>query len=263
MEVLHIAPYKVLHLEYNEVKVLARLQKAIGESHTLMCCCFCRKLTLLFCTRVAQKSPTPPFLSFATLFLWEWLLCDSRDSSAPPCLFMLHIQLLSLCSHPLQWVHDEVPDFAFRLRHLRLRRRFAEICSRITPDECLGQPLRYLLHLLKNSSMRKGGLSAHFVCCRFEAAVKCLSVSMNLLLKSSELAFYLSAFYLLSVNFLWHSGITCTGLPWIAIALNVGWMRNVTATLYGNILGLYVSLCYWNHQLVSWNNLLCNENSLS
>lgn len=46
MEILHIAPYKVLHLEYNEVKVLARLQKAIGESHTLMCCCFCRKLTL-------------------------------------------------------------------------------------------------------------------------------------------------------------------------------------------------------------------------
>lgn len=34
MEVLHVAPYKVLHLEYNEVKVLARLQKAIGESHT-------------------------------------------------------------------------------------------------------------------------------------------------------------------------------------------------------------------------------------
>lgn len=34
MEVLHVAPYKVLHLEYNEVKVLARLQEASGESHT-------------------------------------------------------------------------------------------------------------------------------------------------------------------------------------------------------------------------------------
>lgn len=33
MEVLHVAPYKVLHLEYNEVEVLARLQKASGESH--------------------------------------------------------------------------------------------------------------------------------------------------------------------------------------------------------------------------------------
>lgn len=30
MEVLHVAQYRVLHLEYNEVKVLARLQEGSG-----------------------------------------------------------------------------------------------------------------------------------------------------------------------------------------------------------------------------------------
>lgn len=34
MEILHVAVCKVLHVENNEVKVIARLQKASDESHT-------------------------------------------------------------------------------------------------------------------------------------------------------------------------------------------------------------------------------------
>lgn len=138
MQVLQVVPYKVLHLEYNEVKVLARLQKAIGESHTSMCCCFCRKFTLLFCSQSGTEVTTTSLpvvchlISVRVTAPWlEGKLCS-------PCLFMLHIQLLSLGSHPLQWGHDKVPDFTLRLRHLRLCRRFSEICSRITPGDVWG-----------------------------------------------------------------------------------------------------------------------------
>lgn len=34
MAILHVALYKVLRIENNEVKVIARLQKASDESHT-------------------------------------------------------------------------------------------------------------------------------------------------------------------------------------------------------------------------------------
>lgn len=143
MEVLHAAPYKVLHLEYNEVKVLARLQKLVRKATPQMCCCFCRKFTLLFCSQGGREVPSTSLAG----------ICHSISVrvSAP----WLEGELCSLFIHApwgaavlVQWVHDKAPDCAFRLRRLRL-------CSRITPDECLGQPLRYLLHLLKNSRMRR------------------------------------------------------------------------------------------------------------
>lgn len=97
MEVLHAAPYKVLHLEYNEVKVLARLQKLVRKVTPQMCCCFCRKFTLLFCSQGGREVPSTSLAgichSISVRVSAPWL-----EGELCSCLFMLHEELLSLCS---------------------------------------------------------------------------------------------------------------------------------------------------------------------
>lgn len=113
-----------------------------GKSHHRCAVASAGNSHFYFVARAAEKSPALPLLAFATLFLSEWVLHGWRESSAP-CLFMLHEELLSLCS-------------GFMTKPLIVHSGSdASVCSRITPDECLGQPLRYLLHLLKNSRMRR------------------------------------------------------------------------------------------------------------
>lgn len=177
-------------------------KKPVVKVTPFMCCCFCRESTLSFCsqsgTEVTNTSLPVVCHLISVRVTAPWFKGKLYS------LLFIHAPRAAavLVQPPPAMVHYKVPDSAFRFLHLCLWRRLAELCSRITPDECLGQPLIYIFHLLKNCSVSKGGLSAHFVCCRFEATGKCLSVSMNLLLKSSELTFHFSTFYLLSVSFL-------------------------------------------------------------
>lgn len=49
MEILHVALYKVLPIENNEVQVIARLQKASDESHTVDVLLLLQEMHIFIC----------------------------------------------------------------------------------------------------------------------------------------------------------------------------------------------------------------------
>lgn len=86
-----------------------------------------------------------------------------EDSSAP-CFSLLQAELLPLCSHPCSG--SLVTSLVFH-SHLCP-------CWRFQSHSWGTSRAATLLHLLKNIRVRKRGLPAHFVCCRFEVSGKCL-----------------------------------------------------------------------------------------
>lgn len=143
------------------------------------------------------------FLSFTTMMPSKRLLHDSRENIASPPFVFPHSNAVLVqpptrtCSWPSPGFCMQTPTpspvFAEGLR--------GSVTGLLLTNVSGAAQISFP-SIEKVAAQGGKGLSAHFLSSRFEETVKCLRVSMYLLLKSSELTFYFSVFYLLSVNFL-------------------------------------------------------------